>query len=248
MKFLACALSFIFLPVTLHAPSLISHAVAEECSGDTCIDVSADDNKEIVIKIRKGSPGSTSTSRPRPRATTSTRKTWIPWLPKPRPTATSHTSRPRSSPRPSRAPRVKTISATALADQVRSLIPSGTILTQPATNGLVHEPMNFMTTVPTTFRTVIVLLGVPITLNLRANYSWDFGDGENLTTNNPGAPYPISPITHTYRESGYREVLLTVHWSGTWSAGPMVAPIRGVITQRFSRMLQIHPAATRLTR
>lgn len=231
--------------LTLH-PFLLPLAVAEECSGDTCIDVSADANDQVLIRVTKGAPGSSSTSQGRDSRRPYIKKPWIPWLPerlnKPR------IPRPSSSPRSSARPRTKKIAATSIEDQVRSLIPSGAILTQPFSNPLVREPVNFLTTVPNTFRTVVIILDIPITLNLRATYFWDFGDGESAFTHNAGAPYPISTITHSYQAPGNQKVALTVRWSGTWSAGPIIAPIRGEITQRFFREITIHPAATRLTR
>ncbi|MFM7351036.1 MAG: hypothetical protein ACKO1P_02150, partial [Actinomycetota bacterium] len=82
-------------------------AMAEECDGDTCIEVSADDDNHLVIRVKKGKPGSTTTSSPSPNPTSSPyrKQPWIPWLPKP-----VATPRPKSTkiakPRV-RKPRVK---------------------------------------------------------------------------------------------------------------------------------------------
>ena len=215
----------------------ISHA---ECQENTCIDVSADqEGKEVVITVKKGKAGSTSTTSPRTRSTSIARKPWIPWLPKP---AVTRVSTPR--PRVTSKPRVRTISSSQISDQVRSLLPTGTIITQPLKDSLIHEPVNFMTTVPTNFSTVIVVLRIPIAIHLTALYVWDFGDGNSLVTKFPGAPYPAMLNQHTYKSSGEKRVSLTVRWSGFWSAGAMSAPINGSITQRIEKELTIRPART----
>jgi len=105
-----------------------------------------------------------------------------------------------------------------------------------------------MTTVPATFQTVIVVLEVPILITLKASYEWDFGDGEELTTTVPGAPYPAMLIKHRYLEPGEYEVALKVSWSGTWRAGALQGPINGTINQRFNRDLKIYTADTIFTK
>ena len=223
-------------------------AMAEECDGDTCIEVSADDDNHLVIRVKKGKPGSTTTSSPSPNPTSSTyrKQPWIPWLPKP-----VATPRPKSTkiakPRV-RKPRVKKFSATQLADQVKRMLPSGVILSQPTSAALLREPVNFMTTVPASFQTVIVVLEVPILITLKATYKWEFGDGKSQISHHPGAPYPASLITNRYQEAGEYQVELKVTWSGTWRAGTISGPIKGSITQAFERDLSIHGADTTFTR
>ena len=228
------------LTILLVAFLLVTPASQAECRENTCIDVSADqEGKEVVITVKKGKAGSTSTTSPRTRSTSIARKPWIPWLPKP---AVTRVSTPR--PRVTSKPRVRTISSSQISDQVRSLLPTGTIITQPLKDPLIHEPVNFMTTVPTNFSTVIVVLRIPITIHLTALYVWDFGDGNSLVTKFPGAPYPAMLNQHTYKSSGEKRVSLSVRWSGFWSAGAMSAPINGSITQRIEKELTIRPART----
>ena len=210
-------------------------AADAECQDDTCIDVSADqESNQVVITVKKGKPGSARTSSPRPRATSTARKLFIPWLPKP-----VSTSKPRPRPSLTSKPRVQRISGTQISDQVRSLLPTGIIITQPLTNPLVQEPVNFMTTVPTHFSTVIVVLRIPITIHLTALYKWDFGDGNSSTSKLQGAPYPLTLIHNTYRSSGPKDVTLTINWNGTWSAGGMSAPINGGITQTVVKRINV---------
>lgn len=105
-----------------------------------------------------------------------------------------------------------------------------------------------MTTVPSKFQTVIVVLEIPILITLNARYLWDFGDGKSEVSSLPGAPYPASIITHTYREAGEFNVSLKVTWSGTWRAGALSGPINGVLAESFERQLLIFPADTFITR
>ena len=227
------------LALTLSSLSQV-HA---ECEGDTCVDVTADETgNEVVITVKKGKPGSSRTSSPRPRTTSTVRKAWIPWLPKP-----VSTAKPRPRPVTSQKPRVRTISSSQISDQVRSLIPTGSIVTQPLGEALVREPVNFMTNTPSHFTTVIVVLTVPITIHLTPLFIWDFGDGNSQITKLQGAPYPLSLVQNSYGSPGEKRVSLTIKWSGFWRAGAMSAPINGAITQRITKKIEIRPARTTYT-
>lgn len=241
---------FILMTLLLLIAPIPINANGEECDGDTCIEVSADDENHLVIKVKKGKPGSSATKAPSPGPTQSAirKQPWIPWLPKP---VVRTTPRPKSTaiskPRV-RKPKVKKISATELAEQVKRMLPSGVILTQPASAALTREPVNFITSVPSSFQTVIVVLEVPILITLKALYKWDFGDGNSEITHHPGSPYPAALITHNYRAEGIYEVGLRVTWSGTWRAGTLSGAIKGSITQNFEREISIHNADTAFTR
>lgn len=227
-------------------------SLGEECDGDTCVSVTADDENHLVIKVRKGSPGSSTTYAPTPRASQSAsprlRKPWIPWLPRATASPTPRPSRSPSAKPKNRKPRVRKISSSALADQVSKMLPGGLIVSQPTSGALVREPVNFITTVPKTFQTVLVVLEVPIYINLQASYHWEFGDGESMVSVLPGAPYPAGSVLHSYSRTGEFEVKLKVIWNGTWRAGAISGPIQGSIRQNFQRKLQIHPADTRIDR
>ncbi len=229
MRNLAIALVLVFI-----APN----AAVAQCEGDTCIDVTADqDNNQVVITVQKGKPGSSSTRKPRAVSTPRLKKPWIPWLPKP-----IATSKPRPRPTFTARPRVKSISGSQISDQVKSLLPRGGIITQPLGDALVQQPVNFMTNTPPIFTTVIVVLGVPISIHLTPVFEWEFGDGNRLTTKLPGAPYPLALIENTYRSSGEKNIVLTTRWNGFWRAGALGAPINGAITQRVQRQILVRPA------
>lgn len=234
----------------LNLPTTVS--MAEECDGDTCISVTADDDNHLVIKVRKGSPGSTSVTSPTPRpsrtSSSGLRKPWIPWLPKALTSPTPRPTRTASSKAVTRKPKVRKISSSEIADQVSKMLPNGLIITQPTAGALVREPVNFITTVPKTFQTVLVVLEVPIYINLQASYQWNFGDGSAMESALPGAPYPAGSVTHSYDREGEYGVKLRVTWSGTWRAGAISGAIDGSIRQNFQRNLKIYPADTRINR
>ncbi len=219
--------------------------VAKECVGDTCIGVSANDKDHLVITVEKGKPGAKSSSpskTPKPVMKPTPKKTtWIPWLPKPKPTVIP-------KPKPSQSAKPKKISAISLADRVSKMLPNGIILNQPTSAILVREPINFITTIPKEFHAVIVVLEVPIQIDLKATYKWDFGDGTKIESSLPGAPFPAGTIKHGYAKPGKQNVKLEVSWSGVWRAGTISAPIDGSITQRFSKEIEVYPADTRITR
>ncbi|MBU3692499.1 MAG: hypothetical protein FGM47_03135 [Candidatus Nanopelagicaceae bacterium] len=230
MRFIVIAIVLIFMG---------SNASVAQCEGDTCIDVTTDqENNQVVITVQKGKSGSSSTRAPRAVSTPGLKKPWIPWLPRP-----ASTSKPRPRPTVTSRPRVRSISSSKISDQVKSLLPKGSIITQPLGEVLVQQPVNFMTNTPQIFTTVIIVLGVPITIHLTPIFEWDFGDGNKLTTKLPGAPYPLALIQNTYTTSGEKYVLLTTRWSGFWRAGALGAPINGAITQKLQKRILVRPGA-----
>ncbi|MCR6648876.1 MAG: PKD domain-containing protein [Cellulomonas sp.] len=47
-------------------------------------------------------------------------------------------------------------------------------------------------------------------------YTWEFGDGQTLTTTEPGRPYPAFDLTHEYDEVGTAQIALTTTWSAKY--------------------------------
>ncbi len=47
-------------------------------------------------------------------------------------------------------------------------------------------------------------------------YSWTFGDGETLTTTDPGRPYPAFDLTHKYSQLGTAQISLTTTWTAKY--------------------------------
>jgi hypothetical protein len=85
-------------------------------------------------------------------------------------------------------------------------LPALEVRVQPAGETLVNFPTIFYTR-PRPFDHTITLLGQSIEIQAQpAEYVWLFGDGQTLSGNRPGRPYPAKDITHTYANAH-----LTVH-------------------------------------
>ncbi len=93
---------------------------------------------------------------------------------------------------------------------------------------------NFFTEERTLDRTVR-LLGQRVDLRIWAHsYTWHFGDGETITTSNPGAPYPKLQITHNYLRKGDYQPTMDTTWvadyrvgGGAWQSVPGSVTIEG---------------------
>jgi hypothetical protein len=67
---------------------------------------------------------------------------------------------------------------------------------------LVNFDTNFFTDTREFDRSV-TLLGQRVDLHITPTaFGWRFGDGDSLTTDQPGAPYPDLDVTHSYRRKG----------------------------------------------
>ena len=134
---------------------------------------------------------------------------------------------------PAPAPQL-TIGMIARAFQ-RIPLPASPLNIQPP-NGrtLVNFDTNFFTEDQSFDRTVR-LLGRRIDLHITVSaYTWHFDDGEQLTTSEPGAPYPHLQITHSYLRTGdYGPTLDTTYVAdyrvdgGAWRTVPGSVTIEG---------------------
>ena len=192
---------------------------APNCSTKICVKVYTDPKTGKLIITAKRNGSSTS---PKPVPT----RTWKPrpYTPKPKPTFTAAPKRlvivtKKYTPKP--------VVKLSLSDQLAQLIPMKDIYYQPAVGALVQVPVNFWTTTPPTFKTSVVMLGIPITVYLQPTYLWNFGDGTTLSTANRGAPYPEHSITHIYRSTGTFSASLQISWSGNWQASGATSAVSG---------------------
>lgn len=88
---------------------------------------------------------------------------------------------------------------------------------QPPGNALVGLPVIFFTDGPTTQTYRLDIRGFTVDIVATAEgFTWHTGDGADLTTTDPGAPYPGQTVTHDY-SSGTYTASLTTTWSGTFS-------------------------------
>jgi len=118
-------------------------------------------------------------------------------------------------------------------------LPPSTISIQPAGGRtLVNFETNFFTRQEQTLDRTVRLLGQRVDLRIEAHsYAWHFDDGESITTDKPGAPYPRLQVTHSYLQTGAYGPALDVTWvadyrvdGGTWRPVPGSVTIEGTPT------------------
>lgn len=116
-------------------------------------------------------------------------------------------------------------------------LPAGELVIQPPDGlTLVNFDTNFYTTSTEPIARTVTLLGRRVTLEATpSTFHWTFGDGESLTTSDPGAPYPRLRVTHDYlRKDTYRPSLATTYTGryrvggGPWRQIPGTVTIDGV--------------------
>jgi hypothetical protein len=211
---------------------------APNCNTKVCVKVYTDPKTGKLI-ITANRNGSSSTPKPAPT------RTWKPRPYTPKPTVTvKPTPKPTTIVTKKYTP--KPVVKLSLSDQLAQLIPMKDIYHQPTANALVQVPVNFWTTTPPTFKTSVVMLGVPITVYLSPTYLWDFGDGTRLSTASRGAAFPNQSITHTYSRAGSYMASLRITWGGSWKAsGTTSAVTGGAIVQNLYTEVRVSSAPSK---
>lgn len=102
---------------------------------------------------------------------------------------------------------------------------------QPPGNALVGLPVIFFTDGPTTQTFSLDIRGFTVDITANATgFTWHTGDGTDLTTTDPGAPYPDHTISHDY-STGTWTAGLTTTWTATYSVdGGISAAVPGSTT------------------
>ena len=209
---------------------------APNCNTKVCVKVYTDPKTGKLI-ITANRNGSSTTPKPIPTRTWKPR----PYIPKPKPTVAVKPTvivTKKYTPKP--------VVKLSLSDQLAQLIPVKDIFHQPALSALVQVPVNFWTTTPPTFKTSVVMLGVPITVYLSPTYLWNFGDGTKLSTTSRGAAFPNQSITHIYTRAGSYAASLQITWGGTWQAsGATSAVSGGAIVQNLYTQVKVVTAPSK---
>ena len=222
---------------------------AGQCVDKTCVDVFTSDN-QLVITAQKGK----KTSTPKPVV----KKPIVKLIPKPK---ASSFAIPKVLKKPVvkstvvvkpvvKKPVVKKVVAkvasASLSDKLIKMLPAGDINFAPEQAALVNVPVYFWTQTPTRFTALVPILDVVVYVNLTPTFTWSFGDNGFFVTTTQGAPFPIGPITHTYKNSDDYEVNLKVIWRGTWSVNGVTTPVSGnAITQSITRSLSVVKGPTK---
>jgi hypothetical protein len=95
-------------------------------------------------------------------------------------------------------------------------LPHLTTKQQPPGNALVNLPVIFFTDSPTTQTFTVDIRGFRVVIDATASaFTWHTGDGTDVTSTEPGAPYPDQTVTHEYRAGRYTASLTTT-WSATF--------------------------------
>ena len=96
-------------------------------------------------------------------------------------------------------------------------LPQLTTQHQPPGNGLVGLPVIFFTDSATTQTFDLTIRGFQVQIVAGATaFTWHTGDGTDLTSTDPGAPYPDHTISHDYR-SGTYTAYVTTTWGASFS-------------------------------
>jgi hypothetical protein len=96
-------------------------------------------------------------------------------------------------------------------------LPHLTTRQQPPGNGLVGLPVIFFTDDATTQTFDLTIRGFRVSIVAGATaFTWHTGDGHDVTSTDPGSPYPHQTVTHDYR-SGTYTAYLTTTWGATFS-------------------------------
>jgi hypothetical protein len=209
------------------------------------VDVFTSDN-QLVITAQKGK----KTSTPKPVV----KKPIIKVIPKPK-------ASPFVIPKVLKKPVVKStvvikkpvvkkvvakVASASLSDKLIKMLPAGDINFAPEQAALVNVPVYFWTQTPTRFTALVPILDVVVYVNLTPTFTWSFGDNGFFVTTTQGAPFPIGPITHTYKNSSDYQVNLKVIWRGTWSVNGVITPVSGnAITQSITRSLPVVKGPTK---
>jgi len=136
------------------------------------------------------------------------------------------------------APDPSATSRARLPDQVlrefRNMkLPALQAQTQPVDRTLVNFDTIFYAEIGRRDFPVGTILGRDVMIRIAGiRYDWDFGDGDAMTTESPGAKYPSKEIVHRYREPGQTvQPSVTVTYRGSFSVdGGAFQPIPGTVT------------------
>jgi hypothetical protein len=214
---------------------------ANECQATACVDVYTQDGK-IIIEGRKGS-GTTSSTVPAPPVTKKPAPPVIkkPSPPKPKPPVAKKAPPKKSTPTP-QPPVTRTAS---LNDRLIKSLPTAGIAYQPEYEPLVGVPVYMWTDLPTSFMTQVKIVGEIVDVALRPSFTWSFGDGTFLSTNDFGAPFPDGKIQHTYSQAGTYVITLISTWNGTYTHNAQTRAITGTVKTTSLVMITVVTSPTR---
>jgi hypothetical protein len=119
--------------------------------------------------------------------------------------------------------------ADRLSDVVVEQVPELRPSYQPEGGTLIGLPAIFDAGQPRTLgERRFTLVGYDIELHGRATWTWTFGDGESMTTDDPGGAWPTATVSHTYAHAGSHAVDVTAQWRAWFTVDGMGPwPVQG---------------------
>ena len=120
-----------------------------------------------------------------------------------------------------------------------------------------QPPNGALTNLPTVFASGqhagldsddFTLLSMPVHVDARPAWTWDFGDGSTLQTTNAGGRYPDTDVAHMFRSPGSYYVAVRTRWEGTFTVdglGPFDVT-GGPVTQQAVLTVTVRDASARL--
>jgi hypothetical protein len=119
--------------------------------------------------------------------------------------------------------------ADRLSDVVVEQVPELRPSYQPEGGTLIGLPAIFDAGQPRTLgERRFTLVGYDIELHGRATWTWTFGDGESMTTDDPGGSWPTATVSHTYAHAGSHAVGVTAEWRAWFTVDGMGPwPVQG---------------------
>ena len=104
-----------------------------------------------------------------------------------------------------------------LVDSMRQLVPPLEPAFDPPSGILPHLPVVFRSGQPGgPLTSEHELVGMAISLTIEGRWSWDFGDGAGVITDDPGAPWPDTSVSHIYSRAGDVVVAVRAQWRGEY--------------------------------
>jgi hypothetical protein len=112
--------------------------------------------------------------------------------------------------------------ATQLSDVVVEDVPPLRPQFQPKGGTLIGLPAVFAAGQPATLgERRFMLVGFEIVLDGRASWTWEFGDGQALTTDKPGGAWPDMTVAHAYPRAGSYPVSVMSTWDAWFTVDGM---------------------------
>lgn len=101
----------------------------------------------------------------------------------------------------------------AVHDQASQIIDSGKVIVQPSAGTILVNKDVFYFSTASEHVSAVKVAGENIPLRLTpVSFRWDFGDGNELSTQSPGGKWPDGDVVHAYQKSGRYTPRLDIFW------------------------------------